>query len=335
MEQKENGMEKISNESENIIENEESEESEKEDDNIQKDLQKESINKINKCSFKNHKELDAINYCKNCKIYMCNKCTKNHSELFEAHIQFNLNKNNNNYNNFFTGFCKEKNHFDELKYFCKSHNQLCCAACIAKIKGNGNGQHKDCNVCLLKRIKNEKKNVLENNIKLLEDFSKNLEKTIDDLKKVYEKIKENKEKLKIKIQEIFTKIRNAFNQKEDQLLSEVDKKFDDLFYKEDLIKESEKLPNLVKLDLKKGRIEEKEWNDKKNLNQTIYYCINIENDIKIINEMNEKIKKFNSAQNFEITINQFNEEEFSKYLEKIKTFIQFSCNNKNLEEHLK
>ena len=102
-------------------ESEESEESEKEDDKIQKDLQEENNNKIIKCSSKNHKDIDAINYCQNCKIYMCNKCTENHSELFEDHFQFNLNKKDNN-TDFFTGFCKEKNHFDKIKYFCKLHN---------------------------------------------------------------------------------------------------------------------------------------------------------------------------------------------------------------------
>jgi len=72
-----------------IIENEESEESEEEDDKIQKDLQEVSNNKIIKCSSKNHKDIDAINYCQNCKIYMCNKCTINHSGLFEDHTLFN------------------------------------------------------------------------------------------------------------------------------------------------------------------------------------------------------------------------------------------------------
>ena len=88
---------------------------------------------------------------------MCNKCTKIHTELFDNHFQFNLDKNKNDNSSFFTGFCKETNHNDKLIYFCKSHNQMCCAACIAKIKGKGNGKHKDCNICFLKKIKSEKK----------------------------------------------------------------------------------------------------------------------------------------------------------------------------------
>ena len=46
----------------------------------------------------------------------------------------------------------EKNHPNRLEYFCKEHNQLCCANCIAKLNINGDGQHKDCDVCDIKSI---------------------------------------------------------------------------------------------------------------------------------------------------------------------------------------
>ena len=106
------------------------------------------MEKKNCCS--SHKEIEAITYCQKCEIYMCNKCEKIHSELFKNHIPYNLNKD---INNIFTGLCKQENHPNKLEYFCKEHNQLCCAACIAKIKGNGNGQHTDCNIQLLLNIK--------------------------------------------------------------------------------------------------------------------------------------------------------------------------------------
>ena len=38
---------------------------------------------------------------------------------------------------------------------------------------NGYGQHFNCEVCLIKDIKDEKKNKLKENIKYLEDSSKN------------------------------------------------------------------------------------------------------------------------------------------------------------------
>ena len=108
-----------------------------------------------KCSCKNHVEIDAIIYCQECRIYMCNKCEKLHSELLQNHHSINLDKN---IKDLFTGYCKEQNHTMKLNYFCINHNQLCCAACLCKIKGEGkDGLHKDCKACLIEEIKIEKK----------------------------------------------------------------------------------------------------------------------------------------------------------------------------------
>ena len=103
-----------------------------------------------KCSLTKHSEIDAIYFCQECKVNFCNKCENYHSEIFENHHLFKLDKNNKE---IFTGFCKEENHFDKLSYFCKTHNQLCCAACISKIKGKGNGQHTDCDIVFIEDIK--------------------------------------------------------------------------------------------------------------------------------------------------------------------------------------
>ena len=53
--------------------------------------------------------------------------------------------------------------YSKLDYFCKNHNKLCCLSCIAKIKGEGIGQHKDCDVFFIKEIKDEKINKLKEN----------------------------------------------------------------------------------------------------------------------------------------------------------------------------
>ena len=112
-------------------------------------------NQTQKCSSKIHKEINGIYYCPECKIYMCNKCENHHSELFQNdHHIFKLDKD---IKQIFTGFCQEENHLDKLEYFCKTHNQLCCASCIAKIKKKGKSQHIDCDVCLIEDIKLEKK----------------------------------------------------------------------------------------------------------------------------------------------------------------------------------
>ena len=111
------------------------------------------MDKQRKCSLDEHKEIDAIIRCPKCEIYMCNKCEKTHSTLFKNHHPYQLNKDED----IFTGYCQEENHPNKLIYFCKDHNQLCCAACLCKINKNGDGQHHDCNVCSIEDIKEEKK----------------------------------------------------------------------------------------------------------------------------------------------------------------------------------
>ena len=93
---------------------------------------------------------------------------------------------------------------------------------------------------------------------------------------------------------IFTKIKSALNEKEDKLLSEIDKEFNKMFFEEELIKESEKLPDKIKKSIEKGKIIEKEWNQNdNNLSSLINDCINIENNIKEINLINIVLKKAN------------------------------------------
>ena len=41
---------------------------------------------IKKCSSKKHKEIDAIYYCLECRVYMCNKCENFHCDLSQIII---------------------------------------------------------------------------------------------------------------------------------------------------------------------------------------------------------------------------------------------------------
>ena len=211
----------------------------------------EEIRNNNKCSLFEHKEKDAILYCQECQILMCNKCDKNHSSLFKSHHKYEL--VNINIKTIFTGFCKEENHLEKLEFFCQNHNTLCCSSCLCKIKKKNKGQHSDCNVCIIEDIKDEKKNKLNDNFKYLENLSKNIEESINDLKNIFKKFEDNKEKIKLDIQSTFTKIRNVINEKEDQILNEIDKQFNDSYFKEDLVKECEKLPNKIKISLENGK----------------------------------------------------------------------------------
>ena len=103
----------------------------------------------------------------------------------------------------------------------------------------------------------------------------------------------NKEQIKLEIQKIFTKIRTELNDREDILLLEVDNYFDNNYCNEDIIKKSDKLPLKIKSSLEKGKLIENELKDDNKLNIFINDCINIENNLKDINIINEAIKKLN------------------------------------------
>ena len=269
-----------------------------------------------KCSNKKHSDIDAIKYCFYCNMYLCNKCSAFHSEYLENHKLYNLDKN---VEDIFTGICKESNHKEYLKFYCKSHNKLICAACLSKIKGNEYGQHFDCDVCLIEEIKNEIKFQLQDNIKFLEQFSDKIKNSINEFKNRNENINNKKEELKLKISKIFTKIRNIINEREDQLLLDIDiilKKFN----KENLIKQVEKIPNKIKLYLEKGKKLSKEWdNDKNELNSKINDCIYINDNVKYIIEINKSLEKINSEK-IDINFIPENERQINIFLEEIKKF---------------
>ena len=268
-----------------------------------------------KCSNEEHPNIDAISFCQNCKIYICNKCLNHHQALFKKHLIINFDNNQD----IFIDKCNENNHYDKLNFYCKNHNILCCAACITKIKANGFGQHKDCDVCFLQDIKEEMKNKLNDNMKFLEDLSNNLNNSIKELKSLYDNIDKRKEEIKSKIQNTFTKIRSTLNEREDELLLEVDNKFNELFGNEDIIREGEKLPNKIKLSLEKGKINENDWNDNNKLSSIINICINIEDNIKNINIINENIKNYKINNDIKIDFDLENEY-FDNFIYTIKSF---------------
>ena len=270
-----------------------------------------------KCSFKEHKDVNAICYCQNCNVNMCNKCENFHSKLCEEHKTYKIGKDNQV---IFTGYCNENKHLEKLNFFCKNHNKLCCTSCICKLKTKDYGQHKDCDVCIIDEIKEEKKNKLKENINQLGNLSKNINELINSIKIIYEKIVEKKEELKIKIQGLFTKIRNILNDRKDELLLEVDKKYEETFFKEELIKDCEKLPNKIKISLEKGKSIDKDWENNNKLNSIINDCINIENNINNITLIHDNIKKYNNLNDSDFQFYLEDEKEINLFLEKIKNF---------------
>ena len=269
-------------------------------------------NQKKKCSLKKHAEVDAIIFCQDCKTYFCNKCHNYHSEIFENHKTANLKDEKE----IFINACQ--NHAYKLDIYCKKHNTLCCSAYVSKIKKGGYGQHFDCDVCLIKEIEAEKRNKLKENINQLEGLANQMEKSINEIKIIFEEINKSKENLKLEVQSIFTKIRNALNEKEDKLLSDIDNQYDNKYFKEDLIKESERLPNKIKKSIDKGKIIEKEW-EKNNLSSLINDCIKIEKNIQEINEINENIKKSKSNKDLKIEYN-IRDEQINILIDSIQNF---------------
>ena len=277
-----------------------------------------------KCSAKEHEKIDAISFCHQCDVYMCIKCDNFHKNLCQSHITYNINKN---IDDIFTGYCKEKGHNNKIEYFCKNHNQLCCNACIIKINLEGRGQHKDCDICFIKEIKESKKNKLKENINYLEELVNNIEEKIKQLKTNIDKINEGKEELKLKIQKVFTKIRNIINKREEILLSDVDNKFDEKYFNENKINEIQNLPNKIKLILEKGKLMGEEWNDENKLSSFINDCINIENKIKITYDINDKLKKYNEKSDYKFDFYPTEDNIINKLLEPITSFGKIYCGN--------
>ena len=273
------------------------------------------MEKHTKCFSEEHKEIDAICFCPECKIYMCNKCLNIHSSFFKKHNTYNINKEEE----LFTGFCQEKNHLIKLEYYCKTHNVLCCAACLCKVNEIGDGQHKDCDVCIIQNIKDEKKNKLKENIKFLEKLDNNFNNVMKEIIELSQKIEKDKDDLKLIIQNIFTKIRNTLNVREEELLSEVDEIYNNKYLSDNIIKKAEKLPKQIKLSLEKIKLLDKEW-DEKHIYSYVNDCINIENNIKIINIINENINKLNKKNNKSNIKFNPNEDYLQDFLETIKSF---------------
>jgi len=275
-----------------------------------------------KCSSKEHLNNDAKSYCPMCKIYMCNKCDNTHSNLCPNHNQYNIDQD---IKVIFTGYCKHENHPNKLEYFCKTHNELCCAACLCKLNMNGDGEHKDCDVCSIKDIKDEKKNALNNNIKKLEEISATFEESIKEIKSLSDKINKKKEELQKNIQTIFTQIRNELNKREDKILSETEEKFNKLYFNDDIINISEKLPKRINNSLEKGKEINKDWNDNE-LSILINNCINIEKTINDINEIKWKIEKSNLNIDTKIIFKP-DEEGINNIINTIKNFGEINLEN--------
>ena len=272
-----------------------------------------------KCSFEEHKDIDAISYCSKCDIYVCEKCKDYHNNLINRNHNQIFNKENNE-------ICLEKNHQEKLEYFCRTHNKLCCRACVTKIKGLGNGQHSECDICFVKDITDERKNLLEQNIIYLKNNRTTFDSLINKLKEAYKEISDKKEKLKIRIQKFFTKIRNEINKREDQLLLIVEQVYENYFFNKNFSKDIDKIENKLNLSINKGMLVSNEYNnDEINFISLFNDCILIEDCIKEINYLKENYEKYEKNETLAIDL-KLKEEEIN-FLNNIKNLGNIYTNN--------
>ena len=122
-----------------------------------------------KCSLEEHKESEAISYCQECNIFMCNKCDKVHLSIRKNHHIFSLDKN---VKEIFTSFSKEEKHLYELENIYKIHDRLYYEQSTTNIKNKGNTQHTNSVIRNAKVIVGEKKTNLKKNVDILEKLYK-------------------------------------------------------------------------------------------------------------------------------------------------------------------
>ena len=161
-------------------------------------------------------------------------------------------------------------------------------------------------------------------------MSNNLIEKINELKNIFVTINEKKENLKIKIQKIFTNIRSELNNREEELLLEMDKQFEKNFFNEDIITKGEKLPNKLKTALEKGKTIDKDWNNNK-LNSSINNCLIIENYIQDLNTIDTELKKSKLNGRLDIKFKP-EENEIKPFIEKIKNFGKIYLNNYSFKQ---
>ena len=272
-------------------------------------------NEVKKYSFKNHSDLNAKIYCANCNLYICKEWEIYHSIFGKEHQIYSISKE---LNEIFTGYCRDENHLNKFEYFCKTHNILCCAKCITKIKNEKNGKHTDCTICNIEDIMNEKKSMLKDKIKNLEELSKTIQTSIDNIKTMLDNLNEKKEEIKLKIQKTFTKIRNELNNREDELFSIIDNLYENTFFKEDSIRQFEKLPQKIHSSLEKYKNLDINMKENKFLSLINDY-INIENESKEVELIYENMTNFKKSNSINSLNFEFNSKE-EEILRSINTF---------------
>ena len=105
-----------------------------------------------------------------------------------------------------------------------------------------------------------------------------------------------------------------------------------MYFDEEIIKQSEKLPKKIKYSVEKGKLIENKWDDNNDkLNSFINDCINIENNIKDIKLINDEIKKCINLKNNQIYFYPEKEEDINNIINEIKILGKIGQQNSKYE----
>ena len=212
----------------------------------------------------------------------------------------------------FTGLCKEKTHFCELEYFCKTHNILCCTACISKLTNEYNGHHNKCDFCNIRDIEKDKKNMLKKHLINLDALLKSFNESFIQINNKANFFSDFKNNIIKKINTIFNELREAVNKREKELLLELDKMVDNLNLNKIFIKKEEISPSKIKNIIDFGKKIEKEWKSEK-LSFFIF------EELKFEKMMDEIYKYKNNSKIFKIKF-KYDENSLNTILKAIKNF---------------
>ena len=113
------------------------------------------------------------------------------------------------------------------------------------------------------------------------------------------------------------------NEREDQLLLEVDKTYEQLYFSEEFINKCNKLPKNTLITLERVKQINQDWEEENKLNLLIDSCLDIEININDINAVNETIEKTKAIKtNIYFTPDTLENDVF---LKKVKNFGKINC----------
>ena len=154
-----------------------------------------------------------------------------------------------------------------------------------------------------------------------------MKKILKDIRTFYEHINPIKEDIIMNIKNIFHNFRILLDNREKELLYEVEEVYSKNFFSDNFLKESNKFPTKIKYNIDKGKNVLDKWEEaeeKGKINLLINDCINIERNIKELNDIKDKIASLNSKSKMQFCTQDNDIEIISK---KIKNLGKVVCYN--------